>query len=37
VSLLVTGASGYLGAELLRRTGAVGVSSADVDSATSRP
>jgi len=31
VSLLVTGASGYLGAELLRRTRAVGVSSADVD------
>ena len=31
MSLLVTGASGYLGAELLRRTRAVGVSSADVD------
>jgi dTDP-4-dehydrorhamnose reductase len=31
VTLLVTGASGYLGSELLRRTGAVGISSADVD------
>jgi dTDP-4-dehydrorhamnose reductase len=31
VTLLVTGASGYLGSELLRRTEAVGVSSADVD------
>jgi dTDP-4-dehydrorhamnose reductase len=31
VSLLVTGASGYLGRELLRRTQAVGISSADVD------
>jgi dTDP-4-dehydrorhamnose reductase len=31
VSLLVTGASGYLGRELLRRTDAVGISSADVD------
>ena len=28
---LVTGASGYLGSELLRRTEAVGISSADVD------
>jgi dTDP-4-dehydrorhamnose reductase len=31
VTLLVTGASGYLGSELLRRTDAVGVSSADAD------
>ena len=31
MSLLVTGASGYLGRELLRRTQAVGISSADVD------
>jgi len=31
VTLLVTGASGYLGSELLRRTYAVGVSSAEVD------
>jgi dTDP-4-dehydrorhamnose reductase len=31
VTLLVTGASGYLGSELLRRTNAVGISSADVD------
>jgi dTDP-4-dehydrorhamnose reductase len=31
VSLLVTGASGYLGSELLRRTDAAGISSADVD------
>lgn len=31
MTLLVTGASGYLGSELLRRTEAVGISSADVD------
>jgi dTDP-4-dehydrorhamnose reductase len=31
VTLLVTGATGYLGSELLRRTDAVGVASADVD------
>ena len=31
MSLLVTGASGYLGRELLGRTDAVGISSADVD------
>ena len=31
MTLLVTGASGYLGSELLRRTDAVGVSSADAD------
>ena len=31
MSLLVTGASGYLGRELLQRTQAVGISSADVD------
>jgi dTDP-4-dehydrorhamnose reductase len=31
VSLLVTGASGYLGRELLRRTDAVGTASRDVD------
>jgi len=31
VTLFVTGASGYLGSELLRRTDAVGSSSADVD------
>jgi dTDP-4-dehydrorhamnose reductase len=31
VTLLVTGASGYLGSELLRRTDAAGISSADVD------
>ena len=31
MTLLVTGASGYLGGELLRRTDAVGVSSADAD------
>jgi dTDP-4-dehydrorhamnose reductase len=31
VTLLVTGGSGYLGSELLRRTDAVGVSSAEVD------
>jgi dTDP-4-dehydrorhamnose reductase len=29
--LLVTGGSGYLGSELVRRSGAVGLSSADVD------
>ena len=31
MTLLVTGATGYLGSELLRRTDAVGVASADVD------
>ena len=31
MTLLVTGASGYLGSEVLRRTDAVGSSSADVD------
>jgi dTDP-4-dehydrorhamnose reductase len=31
VTLLVTGGSGYLGRELLRRTDAVGISSADTD------
>jgi dTDP-4-dehydrorhamnose reductase len=31
VTLLVTGASGYLGSELMRRADAVGISSADVD------
>jgi dTDP-4-dehydrorhamnose reductase len=31
VSLLVTGGSGYLGHELLRRTDAIGLSSRDVD------
>jgi dTDP-4-dehydrorhamnose reductase len=31
VTLLVTGASGYLGGELMRRTEATGVSSRDVD------
>jgi dTDP-4-dehydrorhamnose reductase len=31
VTLLVTGGTGYLGSELLRRTEAVGISSADVD------
>jgi dTDP-4-dehydrorhamnose reductase len=31
VTLLVTGASGYLGSELMRRADAVGISSADAD------
>jgi dTDP-4-dehydrorhamnose reductase len=31
VTLLVTGGSGYLGRELLRRTDAIGISSRDVD------
>jgi dTDP-4-dehydrorhamnose reductase len=31
VTLLVTGATGYLGSELMRRTDAVGISSADAD------